>query len=199
METINALSCKLALTRERRPGIIAIDSFKALAAFAEDAQAFRRFLHDLAALLTAFPVTSFWIGEYSEEEMRSAPEAAVADGIISLETQRAIERAQRLIQVIKLRGSNFRSGRHGYRLSEDGVTVFPRLADPISLDEYGISEARMSTGIPPLDSMLAEGLRVPKQRRPTKPGRAARERRLEEKRRRSERKQSRRPPRPEDQ
>ena len=30
-----------ALTKERRPGIIAIDSFKALAAFAEDAQAFR--------------------------------------------------------------------------------------------------------------------------------------------------------------
>ncbi len=54
------------LIRERRPGIIAIDSFKALAAFAQDAQAFRRFLHDLAALLTAFPVTSFWIGEYSE-------------------------------------------------------------------------------------------------------------------------------------
>jgi circadian clock protein KaiC len=145
------------LTRERRPGIIAIDSFKALAAFAEDAQAFRRFLHQLAALLTAFPVTSFWIGEYSEEEMRTAPEAAVADGIISLEMERANERAQRLIQVIKLRGSEFRSGRHGYRLSLDGITVFPRLADPLSQEAYGRSENRISTGILPLDTMLAEG------------------------------------------
>ena len=51
-----------ALIKERRPGIIAIDSFKALAAFADDAQGFRRFLHELAALLTAFPATSFWIG-----------------------------------------------------------------------------------------------------------------------------------------
>ena len=130
---LSAVTERIAsLTRERRPGIIAIDSFKALAAFAEDAQAFRSFLHDLAALLTAFPVTSFWIGEYSEEEMRTAPEAAVADGIISLEMERANERAQRLIQVIKLRGSEFRSGRHGYRLSTDGITVFPRLADPLS-------------------------------------------------------------------
>ena len=147
------------LTKERRPGIIAIDSFKALAAFAEDAQTFRRFLHDLAALLTAFPVTSFWIGEYSEEEMRTTPEAAVADGILSLEMQRANERAQRLIQVIKLRGSGFRSGRHGYRLSEDGITVFPRLADPLSHESYGLSEDRISSGIPPLDEMLTPGYR----------------------------------------
>ena len=155
---LSAVSERIAsLTRERRPGIIAIDSFKALAVFAEDAQAFRTFLHDLAALLTAFPVTSFWIGEYSEEEMRTAPEAAVADGIISLEMERANERAQRLIQVIKLRGSPFRSGRHGYRLSKDGITVFPRLADRLSQEAYALSERRISTGIPPLDSMLAEG------------------------------------------
>ena len=81
-----------ALIKERRPGIIVIDSFKALAAFADDARAFRRFLHELAALLTAFPATSFWIGEYSEDETRTAPEFAVADGIISLATE-ARERA----------------------------------------------------------------------------------------------------------
>ena len=146
-----------ALIKERRPGIIAIDSFKALAAFADDARAFRRFLHELAALLTAFPATSFWIGEYSEDETRTAPEFAVADGIISLATERASERTLRLIQVTKLRGSDFRSGRHAYRLSEDGITVFPRLADPIRDDEYRLGEERISSGIAPLDRMLAEG------------------------------------------
>ena len=85
------------MIKERRPGIIAIDSFKALAAFADDPRDFRRFLHDLAALLTAFPATCFWIGEYSEDEARSAPEFAVADGIISLATERVNERTLRLI------------------------------------------------------------------------------------------------------
>jgi ribosome-associated protein len=41
---------------------------------------------------------------------------------------------------------------------------------------------------------LAEGLVKPKRRRPTKPSKAARERRLEDKRRRSQRKRDRRPP-----
>jgi ribosome-associated protein len=45
-----------------------------------------------------------------------------------------------------------------------------------------------------LREKLAGGLRRPKPRRPTKPSRAARERRLEEKRRTSQRKRERRPP-----
>jgi ribosome-associated protein len=45
-----------------------------------------------------------------------------------------------------------------------------------------------------LREKLAAGLRRPKPRRPTKPSRAARERRLEQKRRTSERKARRRPP-----
>jgi ribosome-associated protein len=45
-----------------------------------------------------------------------------------------------------------------------------------------------------LREKLAEGLRRPKPRRPTKPSRAARQRRLEQKRKRSERKAQRRPP-----
>jgi len=49
-----------------------------------------------------------------------------------------------------------------------------------------------------LGERLAEGLRTPRSRRPTRPGRSARERRLESKRRTSERKRARRPPSPEE-
>jgi circadian clock protein KaiC len=59
--------------------------------------------------------------------------------------------------VTKLRGSDFRSGRHAYRLSRDGITVFPRLADPLRHDDYRLAEGRISSGIAPLDTMLAEG------------------------------------------
>jgi ribosome-associated protein len=45
-----------------------------------------------------------------------------------------------------------------------------------------------------LAAKLAEGLRKPKQRRPTRPSRAAKERRLDQKRRAAERKRKRRPP-----
>ena len=46
-----------------------------------------------------------------------------------------------------------------------------------------------------LREKLAAGLAVPRKRRPTRPTRAARERRLEAKRRRAQRKRARRPPR----
>jgi circadian clock protein KaiC len=146
-----------ALIKEHKPAIIVIDSFKALTAFADDAREFRRFLHELAALLTGFPATSFWIGEYGEDEPRTAPEFAVVDAIISLAAERVNERTLRLIEVTKLRGSDYRSGRHAYRLSADGITVFPRLADPVRQEGYGLSDERMSSGIAPLDTMLAEG------------------------------------------
>jgi ribosome-associated protein len=49
-----------------------------------------------------------------------------------------------------------------------------------------------------LREKLAAGLAVPKKRRPSKPTRTAKERRLEDKRRRAERKRARRPPALED-
>jgi ribosome-associated protein len=49
-----------------------------------------------------------------------------------------------------------------------------------------------------LRDKLAAGLAVPKRRRPTRPTRTAREKRLESKRRRSERKRTRKPPSAED-
>src|SRR6478735_10912618 len=52
------------LLKQRRPGVMVIDSFKALHAYEPDEGAFRRFLHHLAQLLSALPVTSFWVGEY---------------------------------------------------------------------------------------------------------------------------------------
>ena len=97
-----------------------IDSFKALRTFAADDAEFRRFLHQLAGLLTAFPAASWWIGEYDASEIALLPEFAVADAIVDLATVRSGEREMRFLQVRKLRGGGFRSGRHAYRLSREG-------------------------------------------------------------------------------
>jgi circadian clock protein KaiC len=144
------------LIKQRRPGLIVIDSFKALSAYAEGAE-FRKFLHDLAGRLSALAASSLWIGEYGEEEVGLAPEFAVADAIICLSTARAAERETRSLRVLKLRGSEFASGRHGYRLSPNGIDVFPRLADPIDVTSYRIDGPRRSSGIAALDEMLADG------------------------------------------
>jgi circadian clock protein KaiC len=145
------------IVKDRRPGVLVIDSFKALRTYAEDEGQYRRFLHDLAGSLTATPTTCFWVGEYDVEEVAEAPEFAVADAIILLASPRVAERETRAVQVLKLRGSNYLSGRHAYRLSAHGIGVFPRLADPIDPSAYPLSSQRISSGIRALDEMLDEG------------------------------------------
>ena len=143
--------------RERRPGLIVIDSFKALQAFAADYGEFRKFLHELAGRLGAFPAASLWVGEYEDAEIASMAEFAVADAILSLTSERVGQREARFFQVKKLRGSAFRSGQHAYRLSASGLHLFPRLADAPIEQDYQLGETRLSSGISALDQMLADG------------------------------------------
>lgn len=140
----------------RRPSVIAIDSFRALSVYADERQ-FRTFLAELADCLTAFPVSAFWVGEYTPEDIADAPEFAVADSIVSLSREDRGVREFRYLQVLKLRGSGFLSGKHACRLTADGVDVFPRLADPGDATAYPTSLGRTSSGIAGLDALTEGG------------------------------------------
>jgi circadian clock protein KaiC len=146
------------LLKDRRPGTIVIDSFKALHPYAQRDEDFRRFLHDLAGRLSVFPASSFWVGEYDYDEVVGSAEFAVADSILWLSTERTGYRDIRVLQALKLRGSGFLSGGHAYRISGRGIDVFPRLADPSDQDGYELGDTRISSGIPVLDQMLGHGL-----------------------------------------
>jgi circadian clock protein KaiC len=143
--------------REQSPSVIVIDSFKATRSYADGQESFRHFLHELAGRVSAYPVTSFWIGEYDSGDIIEAPEFAVADAIVSLSSERRGERESRWLRVLKLRGSDYQSGLHAYRLSESGLQVFPRMADPVDPTAYGLSDVRVPSGIPVLDAMLEDG------------------------------------------
>jgi circadian clock protein KaiC len=144
--------------KERQPGLIVIDSFKALRVFAEDDAGFRRFLYQLAGRLTAFPAACLWVGEYETADIALLPEFAVADAIVDLAAERrGYQREMRFLHVRKMRGGGFRSGRHAYRLSRAGIQVFPRLADSPAEGSYPLAGQRVSTGLADLDQMLDGG------------------------------------------
>ncbi len=143
--------------REHRPAIVVIDSFKALRPYAADDGEFRHFLHLLSGIVSAFPVTSIWVGEYQPTEIADAPEFAVADAIIALGASRTGERSFRQLQVLKLRGGDFLSGDHAYRISADGIAAYPRLADPSTEIPYDLGRGRRTSGVAALDEMLAQG------------------------------------------
>jgi len=142
--------------KARRPGMIAIDSFRALSAYAEP-EAFRSFLADLADVLTAFPMSAFWVGEYAPDDISERPEFAVADSILAMSRDDLGMREFRYLQVLKLRGSGFLSGKHACRLSSDGIDVYPRIADPGDPTSYTTAPGRSSSGVPALDALTDSG------------------------------------------
>jgi len=143
--------------KEVRPGIMVIDSFRAFAAVSHDTTEFRRFLYSLTRLLAASATTAVWNAPYTRDQAMDAAEFAVADSIISLDIKLVGARELRVMQVLKLRGSSYRSGEHAYRITEAGFDVFPRLADIQDGSLYKLSGMRSSTGIEALDKVLGEG------------------------------------------
>jgi circadian clock protein KaiC len=148
------------IVNKHEPGLLVIDSFKPFSALADSRSEYRRFLHELAARLSIRPVTSLWLGEYAAGDMSSAPEFAIADAVIWLTSGRYEQREIRLLQVLKLRGSGFLSGKHAYRLSANGMRVFPRLADAAEQREYRLEERWVSSGVKTLDPVLGRGYRA---------------------------------------
>ncbi len=146
------------MLKDHRPSLVVIDSFRALHAFAKDDASYRLFLDSLTRQLTASATTSIWIDEYGRVAAQEAPEFAVADAIIALDAKQNQEREQRSLQVLKLRGSGFRSGQHAYRISAKGINVFPRLADEQDESGYALGAERIKTGVAALDRMLGDGL-----------------------------------------
>ncbi len=143
--------------KEFSPGIIVIDSFKAVHDLFTSVSEMRLFVSDMAGLLTAYDTTTFLLGEYSEEEATRYPEFAVADAIVEFARHKSSTRDERYARVSKLRGSSYREGLHGFRITPGGLQFFPRLVSPNFPREYTPSSARVSTGIPGLDAMLGGG------------------------------------------
>jgi circadian clock protein KaiC len=157
-EGLGALTATIDRTlKEVQPGLVVIDSVRSLHAITPDGPSYRQFLYDLVRRLTATATTSIWNAPYSRAEVLDQPEAAIADSILALDVKQIAERETRVLQVLKLRGSGYRSGEHMYRLTSSGLEAFPRLAEAQITEGYDLSAITTGTGIPALDEILSGG------------------------------------------
>jgi circadian clock protein KaiC len=139
-----------------KPAVVVIDSIKALGEISGE-EGFRKVLYDLASRVAHSEAVLLLVGEYTLEDVASAPEFAVADGIVYLALEPSGTFDRRWLRVLKLRGSEYLSGKHSMDITSSGVEVFPRIeaAPPVRVDA---PEERLSTGIPRLDQMMGGGL-----------------------------------------
>jgi circadian clock protein KaiC len=144
-----------------KPGIVVVDSFRTIAgqrAISEGKGAFDldQFVQRLALHLTTWEVTSFLLGEYAAEEQRN-PVFTVADGILWLTQATDRNSVVRKLQVVKTRGRAPMPGLHTFRITDDGLQIFPRIPEQ-TRSRAPQKHERLSTGVPGMDKLIGGGV-----------------------------------------
>src|SRR4051812_12076822 len=155
----NVLEAIVKKVDELSPRIVVVDSFRTLMPkhAPDGTMSVQEFVQRLAMKLTSWQATTFLLGEYPEAQIRENPVFTMADGLVVM-TQRVNRNSMvRQAQVLKMRGNAPQPGLHTIRISNDGVSVFPRMLKPIEEAQTAITRELISTGIPDLDEMMGGG------------------------------------------
>ena len=150
------------------PGVVVVDSFRTMAQAVVGAQNvesnLQRFVQQLAVRLASWEATTFLVGEYQVSEAEHNPVFTVADGLLWLTQSLDRNSMVRKLQVMKLRGQAPIPGLHTFRITGDGVQVFPRVIvapgqPPTAAPPPAEApRARVSLGVKGLDDMLGGGI-----------------------------------------
>jgi circadian clock protein KaiC len=143
------------------PGIVIVDSFRTISGHNGGADQMERFDLDkfvqrLAQHLTTWEVTSFLLGEYATAEQRN-PVFTVADGVFWLTQDTDRNSVVRKLQVVKTRGRAHMPGLHTFKMSDNGLQIFPRIPEQTS-KRATQKRGRLSTGVKALDEMMGGGV-----------------------------------------
>ncbi len=137
---------------------IVIDSVAALFLRYKDQAIVRRELFKIIDILRRLGVTTVITAERVRDEdssSRFGVEDFVADSVVFLYNTSVGRERERQIEIVKLRGAGYQTGRHPFLIGGGGLTVFPNVkyAPP----EGGKAE-RLSIGVDGIDRMTDGGL-----------------------------------------
>ena len=138
---------------------LCIDSITAIAYQLDDRAKIRAFIFALGTALATLGCTTVLISEVSEMNKYSKYEVEefISDAIIRFDQITVKDEPQRIMRIIKVRGRNYRSDDIYFKITKDGINVFPKLRVP--LEHFSTTE-RISMGISALDEMLGGGIFV---------------------------------------
>jgi circadian clock protein KaiC len=82
---------------------------------------------------------------------------SIAHGVISLDQRAPVYgQARRRLQVVKFRGSRYRTGLHDFSIKRGGLAVYPRLT--AAEHSTGFERTRVASGVAELDDLLGGGI-----------------------------------------
>jgi circadian clock protein KaiC len=152
-ETVQAV---LGEAERTKPSRLVFDSMSELRLLAQNPLRYRRQILALKQFFARQRCTVLFIddktGDVGDTHLHS-----IAHGVVSMERHSPdFGTMRRRLQVIKLRGSDFRAGFHDYAIRRGGVEVFPRLVAAEHKTRY--AREAVQSGLEPLDALLGGGL-----------------------------------------
>lgn len=140
-----------------QPERLVIDSVTYLRYLSTDEYQFRRHIQRLVNDLSERNCLSLLLFEPTELAKENAL-ALTVDGVITLNNDVSPNRVVeiRTIEVNKMRGSCFMSGRHPLRITNQGMTVWPHRIE--KLKKQSFERKLLSSGIPALDELIGGGI-----------------------------------------
>jgi circadian clock protein KaiC len=143
--------------RMYRPSRLVIDPVTVIAEAKETEFEQRLFLYELLTRMKSWNVLVLLTGEFTLDALKKNPLSYLVDCVLHISETISGDKSERQLIVIKMRGRSYIPGGHTYKLSSDGITIFPRLLPEIEFKKPA-SMFRVSTGVEGLDRMLKGGL-----------------------------------------
>lgn len=112
--------------RTRNASILVLDGLITVHEKAGSDLELKKFIHELQTQATFSNCTMFLLTSAFDADAHP-PEHTMVDGLIELRSSLHGRRAERSLQVHKLRGSWFMGGKHSYRITEHGHAIYPRV------------------------------------------------------------------------
>jgi circadian clock protein KaiC len=147
-----------------RPALVFVDSFRSVALanrqhHLDAFESLQRFVQNLGVLLTGWQATTFLVGEYVDEKDPN-PIFTIADGVIWMRQSQLDNSVVRKIEITKMRGQATLPGLHTFRMSREGIKVFPPAQHYGAVDKEISQPSRgyHKMGVPGLDKMMGGGL-----------------------------------------
>ena len=127
---------------------VGLDGIAPLFTHYEGENLMRNAIFNLSQNLRKYDVTTVFTSEEIDGRSRYGVEEYIADSVIYL----TYNGKRRRIEVIKVRGSNFIGGKHGFEINEKGLFVYPRIVPTEPPQELKVEKF----GIPKIETMLGE-------------------------------------------
>jgi circadian clock protein KaiC len=153
-QTVKAL---LDSVERVQPSRVVLDSLSEIRLLAQSTLRYRKQILALKQFFAARNMTVLMLddrtAEYNDLQLQSVPH-----GVVELERVTPMYgSARRRLQLVKVRGLNFRDGYHDFNIRTGGIVVYPRL---VAADEHqGYDQVEtVGSDVPALDAMLGGGL-----------------------------------------